>query len=88
MPLSLHSINLVKITVVKIKDYELFHSGESGVLISRGVLEMLLLMNGWNDGIMWATIIQMFMKKSSAVNAQLWADINGSFTCTARTQSW
>lgn len=26
---------------------------------------MLLLMNGWNDGIMWATIIQTFMKKSS-----------------------
>lgn len=43
-------------------------------------------MNGWNDGIMWATIIQMFMKKSSAVNAQLWADINGSFTYTARTR--
>lgn len=45
-------------------------------------------MNAWNDGIMWATIIQMFMKKSSAVIAQLWADINGSFTGTARTQSW
>lgn len=34
-----------------------YFSAKSGVLISRGVLEMLLLMNGWNDSIMWETII-------------------------------
>lgn len=36
---------------------------------------------------MWATIIQMFMKKSSAVNAQLWADIYGSFYTASTLQS-